>query len=902
MAGNIKGITVEIGGNTAPLQNALKDVNKTSRDLQSELREVNKQLKLDPANTNLLTQKQKLLAESITNTKIKLDTLKEAEKQVQEQFKRGEVSEEQYRALQREVIKTEQYLKSLEKQVGKSNVALEKISITAKKVGDTAGTVSNKMMPVTVAITAAGAAAIKMGSDYEESLNKVDVAFKDNTKEVEAWSKTTLDKFGIAGGTALDMAALFGDMATSMGLATDKAADMSMSLVGLAGDLASFKNIGIDQAQEALKGIFTGEGEALKTLGIVMTDTTLKEYALSKGIKKKYDEMTQSEKVQLRYNYVMEMTKNAQGDFARTSDGTANSTRVLGESIKELSTEFGQQLLPVITPIIQKATELIKQFSQLDEGAKKIILIILGLVAVIAPVAKLIQGISLVIGGVTAVISTISGAIGLLTGTLTVATPAATALAGAISFMTGPIGLTILAVTALVAGFTYLWKHCEGFRAFWINLWNSIKEITNTAVNALAKFFTVTIPGAWNATIAFFTGIPAWFSNLWASIKTTTESVWNGIKAFFLNTWNAILATLTNIINSIVNFVISKFDWLINGVKGIFNGFKLYFDGIWNVIKNVFLGAVLLIIDLVTGNFTKLKEDAVHIFNNLKAAFSQIWEGIKQVFSSAIGIIVNFFKAEWNGLVNIGKTIWNAFRNFMSNLWESIKNTAIGAWNSMKSSVVSLCNGIKNEAINIWNGLINWFKSLPSVLYNAGVNMFTSMKSGVINTIGGVKSAIVNGITSAINWIKSLPSQAYNWGKDMIEGMINGIKNMIGKIKNTVNDVANSIRRILHFSVPDEGPLRDYETWMPDFISGLTAGIEKNKDKLIDAVKGMAEGMKVQANINLSNQQSIPKNGVKSGPLFVIENFNNYTENDIEKIMYQAEFYRKKAALALGGK
>jgi len=582
MAGNIKGITVEIGGNTAPLQNALKDVNKTSRDLQSELREVNKQLKLDPANTNLLTQKQKLLAESITNTKIKLDTLKEAEKQVQEQFKRGEVSEEQYRALQREVIKTEQYLKSLEKQVGKSNVALEKISITAKKVGDTAGTVSNKMMPVTVAITAAGAAAIKMGSDYEESLNKVDVAFKDNTKEVEAWSKTTLDKFGIAGGTALDMAALFGDMATSMGLATDKAADMSMSLVGLAGDLASFKNIGIDQAQEALKGIFTGEGEALKTLGIVMTDTTLKEYALSKGIKKKYDEMTQSEKVQLRYNYVMEMTKNAQGDFQRTLGGTANSTRVLGESIKELSTEFGQQLLPIITPIIQKATELIRQFAGLDNGTKKVILVVLGLVAAIAPVAKLIQGISIVASGATVVISTISGAIGILTGSLAVATPAATALAGAISFITGPIGITIGAITGLIAVGILLYKNWGQVKEITITIWNSIKVFLNSTANSIK-----------NAITMGFNAVKSTISSIFYSIWSVANSVWNGIRNAIIMPINAAKNTIYGIINTIRGYfsglrlsipsigtgalssLRASVSSTINNVRGYFNGLRL---------------------------------------------------------------------------------------------------------------------------------------------------------------------------------------------------------------------------------------------------------------------------------------------------------------------------------------
>ena len=123
------------------------------------------------------------------------------------------------------------------------------------------------------------------------------------------------------------MAALFGDMGTAMGQTPAEAAKMSESLVGLAGDLASFKNIGIEEAQTALKGIFTGEGESLKSLGVVMQDSTLEAYAMATGQKKAYDEMTQAEKVALRYAYVMDATKNAQGDFARTSGGTANQLR-----------------------------------------------------------------------------------------------------------------------------------------------------------------------------------------------------------------------------------------------------------------------------------------------------------------------------------------------------------------------------------------------------------------------------------------------------------------------------------------------------------------------------------------------------------------------------------------------
>ncbi len=216
-------------------------------------------------------------------------------------------------------------------------------------------------------LLAAGTASFKWASDLSESMNKADVAFKNNADQVQEWSKDTLDSIGVAQGTALDMAAGFGDMATSMGITTDKAADMSTTLVDLGGDMASFKNISVDIANTALTGVFTGETEALKTLGIVMTQANLQEYALAQGIKTKVEEMSQSEQVMLRYNYVLSVTKNAQGDFERTQSGAANQMRIFTEGIKELGAAFGEHLLPAITPAITEVNTVVKGLKDIDE-------------------------------------------------------------------------------------------------------------------------------------------------------------------------------------------------------------------------------------------------------------------------------------------------------------------------------------------------------------------------------------------------------------------------------------------------------------------------------------------------------------------------------------------------------
>ena len=171
-ASTIKGITIEIGGDTTKLDKALSGVNKQSRDLQKELKEVEKGLKLDPKNTELLAQKQTLLKEAVAATSEKLDVLKSAEAQVQKQFENGEVSEEQYRALQREIVKTEADLKNLKTAAEDSNSTLEKVGEIAGKIGEKSEALGKKLLPVTGAIAGIGTASIAAFNELDHKTKK----------------------------------------------------------------------------------------------------------------------------------------------------------------------------------------------------------------------------------------------------------------------------------------------------------------------------------------------------------------------------------------------------------------------------------------------------------------------------------------------------------------------------------------------------------------------------------------------------------------------------------------------------------------------------------------------------------------------------------------------------------
>jgi len=264
---------------------------------------------------------------------------------------------------------------SLTKAVHQSKAQLNMLSKSMTRFGKRMST------RLTLPIVAAGGAAVKMAADMQESLNKVDVAFGSSSKGVKDFAKTTLTQFGIARGAALEMTSMFGDMATGMGINQVEAAKMSKELTGLAGDLASFKNINIDEAMTALAGVFTGETESLKRLGIVMTEANLESFRMAQGIEKSVKKMTQQEKVMLRLNYIFSVTKNAQGDFARTQDSASNQMRIFTQGVKELSTNFGELLLPVLTKIVTKANDIVQGFMNMDQESKKMLVTVGALAA-----------------------------------------------------------------------------------------------------------------------------------------------------------------------------------------------------------------------------------------------------------------------------------------------------------------------------------------------------------------------------------------------------------------------------------------------------------------------------------------------------------------------------------------
>lgn len=335
----------------------------------------------------------------------------------------------------------------------KASSSMKKFGGNLKKTGE------NLTKNVTLPILGLGAAAVKLASDFNESLNKVNVAFGQSSQDVQKFAKTTLQSFGIAEGSALEMASLFGDMATSMGLSQAEAANMSTSLVGLAGDLSSFKNIGIEQAQTALAGVFTGETESLKKLGIVMTEANLKSFALSRGMDSNVKSMTQAQKVALRYAFIMENTANAQGDFNRTSDGFANQFRVLHESMEQLGAQFGKILLPIATKVVVKIQEFATALSNLTQEQIETIVKVAGFAAALGPAIFLLGKLITGVGGLLKIIRSLN-----------------------ILMAANPIVLIATAIAGVVAGIIFL---ATSSSELGVKIRNFFRKMANGVIKAI---------------------------------------------------------------------------------------------------------------------------------------------------------------------------------------------------------------------------------------------------------------------------------------------------------------------------------------------------------------------------------------------------------------------------------
>lgn len=249
----------------------------------------------------------------------------------------------------------------------------KELKSNGEKTANTVGNIMKGIIGASIVKEAAGALvdfgkkAINLASDLQEVQNVVDVTFGEGAADVNSFAETASEAFGLTELQSKQYAGTLGAMVKSMGLSEAKAKDMAISMTGLTGDIASFYNLDHDTAFEKIRSGLSGETEPLKQLGINMSVANLEAYRLSKGIKTAYDAMTEAERVQLRYSFIMDQTKDAQGDFSRTQDGFANQMRILSNNIDTLAANIGSKLLPIASAGVGLVNDLLGGILSGDE-------------------------------------------------------------------------------------------------------------------------------------------------------------------------------------------------------------------------------------------------------------------------------------------------------------------------------------------------------------------------------------------------------------------------------------------------------------------------------------------------------------------------------------------------------
>ena len=908
MGSRIQGITVEIGGDTTKLQTALKGVNSSIKSTQQQLKDVNSLLKLDPGNTELLAQKQKLLSEAVGETKEKLAALKTAAEQANTALENGEISQSQYDALQREIIETEQDLKKLETQANQSATALQKIAATGeqlKTVGDNISSAGEKMLPATAAVAGLGTAAVTTAANFESSMSQVQATMgitKDSMSTVNGQSVNTMNtlselakKMGsetafsasecaealnylaLAGydteqmcntlPTVLNLAAAGGiDLASASDMVTDAMSALGMgvdeaeTMVDQMAKTASSTNTSVAQLGEGIltigataKSVKGGTAELNTALGILANNgikgaeggTHLRNIILSLqnptdkaadtmealglqvydsqgnmrsmndilgDLNKSMEGMTSEEKANIvskifnktdlssvnallantgdTWDDLQQSITNSGGAAQQMADTQLDNLQgqltILKSALEGLAISFGELLMPAIKSIVTAVQGFVDKLNSMDEGTKKVIVTIALIVAAIGPVL-------IVIGKVISAVGTIMTIVPKIAGVINTVKTAFMALNT--TMLANPIFLIIAAIAALVAAFIYLWNNCDGFRQFWIDLWENVKQVAITV---------------WNA-------IKAFFSQVWDAIKTIFSTVFEVIKTLvttYFNLYKTIIETVINVIKTVITTV-----W--NAIKGVFttvfNVIKTIVTTYFNIYKTIIQTVLTVIQTVITTVWNTIKTVVTTVMNAIKTVFTTIWNAIRTIIGAVVSGIKALITGDFQGVKNAITTIMN-----------TIKSTISTIWNTIKSTISTVLGAIKNAVTSVFNGIVNAIK----------------------NAMSNVLNAVKNGFSNVKNHITGLASQAVTWGKDLVMGIVDGIKSCIGAVGDAVKSVADKIKSFLHFSVPDEGPLTDYESWMPDFMGGLAKGIEKSKGLVAKAVEGVSNDMIINPKVD----------------------------------------------------
>ena len=873
MAGRIKGITVEIGGDTTGLEKALKNVNSTIKNTQSQLKDVNRLLKLDPGNTELITQKQRALKDAISATSAKLETLKQAQEQAKQQLENGDLGQDKYDALQREIIETEQELRRLQEEAASTSVALSKIDQAGKKMeafGDSVTSAGQKIMPASMAVAGLGAAAVKTATDFDEGMSKVAAisgatgddldALRDKAREMGAKTKfsateaaAAMEYMAMAGWKTEDM---LGGIEGIMNLAAASGEDLATTSDIVTDALTAFGLTAQDSGHFA--DILAAASSNANT-NVAMMGETFKYCAPIAGALGFSAEDT-AEAIGLMANAGIKSTQA--GTALRTiMNNLSGEVKITGAALGEvtIATTNADGSMRDLSDILSDCRGAFSQLSESEQAAAAEALVgknaMSGFLALMNAGEGDIEKLSSAIDSCSdTFVKTVDGAIIPMSQALEegvewieeyngvsekMAAVMQDNLGGQLTILKSQIQeLAISFGEMLMPAIRAIVSKVQAF----VDKLNNMSESQRKAVltigliiAALGPLLVIlgTVISKVGVAMQGFVKLATGVKKLGVAVKAGTGifgklgAALGGISAPVLAVI-AVIAVLVaafkhlwdtneefrNAITAIWNGIVSKIQAFCQGIVDRLNALGFEFGSIVDVLKSLWDGLCQFLAPVF--------EAAFSVVSTVLGSVLNVITGLLDVF---IGLFTGNWSQLWDGVKEIFSGVWDAITGLFDTALKLLKSLAEVVFGWFGTTWESVWTGIKSFFETIWNGIVAFFTGIWNTIVStvtAQINAVKTVVTTVFNAIKATATTIWNGIKTAISTvvdgIKSKVSSAFESVKNTATNLFNGIKS-------TATSVWNGIK------------------------TAIVTPIEAARDKIrsaLDAVSGFFSGLKLQ--------------------------------------------------------
>lgn len=876
MSNKIKGITIEIGGDTQKLTKALEGVNKQSRDLQGELKQVERLLKLDPKNTELLAQKQRLLSEAVENTKGKLETLREAERQVQQQFQEGKVGEEQYRAIQREVIKTEQQLQSLENQLKETNNTWKTAAENLEKFGKKATDIGKDMTKkVTAPIAALGGVAANSAVQFESAFAGVRKTIDATEEEFAELEKGIRNMAKEIPASATEIAAV-AEAAGQLGIKTENILEFTRVMI----DMGEATNLSAEEAASSLAKFanitqmsqkdFDKLGSTIVALGNNLATTEADIVAMGQRL------AGAGAQIGLTEAQIMAFAGALSSVGIEAQAGGSAFSKVMVDM--QLAVETNSDRLNEFAKVAGMSADEFRQAFQ-EDAAGAIISFIQGLSNAEGQgmsAIKILDDMGIKEVRLRDALLRAAGASNVFTDALNIGTKAweensALAAEAEQRYKTSESQLAILKNTLNDLAITFgeiivpvilsLADKVKGLLEWINNLSPGIKNAiavfaglvavigpllmivgqmslglssliglfggatAATAGAAAAATGATAATGGLSAVIGALTGPIGIAIAAIAAIVAILVHLWKTNEEFRGNVkqiWEQIKEIFSVAMNFIKQIVTTIYEAIKNFWQQNSEQIKDITEAVWNTIANIvnsIMNIIKGILDVFIGIFTG---DWERFGQGLTKIWEGLWNGIQAIIDGAKNIIQNIVQI----FINLISSKWEGFGNFLQNIWDILWGTI----ETIIDSATQIIRGIFDAFIGLFTG--DW-ERMTDGLKNIWQGMWDGIKAIVEGAWDYLSTAFGSLWDSISGWFTGLVEDAFGWGKNLIDGFIDGIKSMISKVKQAASSVTNAVSDFLGFHSPaKKGEGRHIVEWGYNMIDGFMDGMKKAMPEL----------------------------------------------------------------------